>query len=98
MPTVLTASAATPKSYLPAEEREALLREGGMDLVYIAESQDAGSAGDMDAAWAWMALAKLPAHSLMRLKKSEGAKFIRDLGFNTTKADAVYGPGWLDKD
>jgi len=93
----MTRPTATPKSYLPEEERAALMREGGANLVYIAESQEAGKANDMDAAWAWMALAELPAHSLMRLKNSEGADFIRNLGFNTTKADAAYGPGWLDK-
>jgi len=90
-------STATPKSYLSEEKRAALMREGGTNLVYIAESQEAGKVNDMDAAWAWMALAELPAHSLMRLKNSEGADFIRNLGFNTTKADAAYGPGWLDK-
>jgi len=87
-----------PTSYLPQAEREALMREGGMNLVYIAESQEAGNADDMDAAWAWMALAELPAHSLMRLKKSQGAQFIRDMGFNTSKADMAYGAGWLDRD
>lgn len=35
------------KSYLlDQEEREALLREGGMNVVYLAESQAAGRAGD----------------------------------------------------
>jgi len=98
MSATLTLPAKTPKSYLPEEKRAALLREGGTNLVYIAESQEAGKVNDMDAAWAWMALAELPAHSLMRLKNSEGANFIRNLGFNTTKADATYGPGWLDRD
>jgi len=97
MQTMLTASRETPKSYLSEEKRAALLRESGMNLVYIVESQEAGSAGDMDAAWAWMALAELPAHSLMRLKNSRGAKFIRDWGFNTAPADAAYGSDWLDR-
>jgi len=98
MPAIATTQRATPKSYLSEEERQALLRESGMNLVYIAESQEAGSAGDMDAAWAWMAMAELPAHSLMSLKKSEGAQFIREWGFNTAPADAVYGSDWLDKE
>jgi len=98
MPATATTQRATPKSYLPEEERQALLRESGMNLVYIAESQEAGSAGDMEAAWAWMALAELPPHSLKRLKQNRGAQFIRDWGFNTSKADAAYGAGWLDRD
>jgi len=97
MPATSTSPPTLPKSYLPQEKREALLREGGTNLVYIAESQEAGRVNDLDTAWAWMALAELPAHSLMRLKNSEGADFIRNLGFNTTKADAAYGPGWLDR-
>jgi len=43
-----------PKSYLlDQEEHEALLREGETDLLYLAESQEAGRAGDEEAAWAW---------------------------------------------
>jgi len=45
-----------PKSYLPEEDKEALMREGGMDFVYLAESQEAGDAGDAAASWAWLAL------------------------------------------
>jgi hypothetical protein len=85
-----------PKSYLPAEEREELLREGGMNLVYLSESLDVGKAGDREAAWAWLALADVPAHSLMACKDNFGAGFIREMGFRTESADAVYGPGWLD--
>jgi len=97
MPTAMTRPPATPKSYLAQEERDALLREGGMNLVYGAESQEAERAGDGNAAWAWLALAELPPHSLMRLKQSQGAQFIRKWGFNTTRADAAYGAGWLDR-
>jgi len=98
MPTLLTARSTPQKSYLPQEERAALMREGGMNLVYLAESQEAFKENNMNAAWAWMALADLPPHSLMRLKQSRGAQFIRDWGFDTTRADAEYGPGWLDRD
>jgi len=87
-----------PKSYLSEEEREELLREGDMDFVYLCESQEAQRANDMNASWAWMALAAIPAHSLMFLKNSRGAQFIRELGFNTVNADEKYGPGWLDRD
>jgi len=98
MPATMTSPATPPKSYLPQAERDALLREGSMNLVCGAESQKARSAGDMDTAWAWLAFAELPPHSLMRLKRSRGAQFLRDWRFNTTRADAAYGPGWLDRD
>jgi hypothetical protein len=50
----MTGVAETPPSYLSPEEREALLREGGRDLVYLAESQETGHAGDEETAWAWL--------------------------------------------
>lgn len=86
-----------PKSYLPPEEREALLQEGGMNLVYLAESQEAGRADDEETAWAWLRFAELSAQSLMSLKKWNGPQFIREMGFSTARADAAYGPGWLDR-
>jgi len=98
MPATLTTTAAAPKSYLPQAQRDALLRKGDMELVYIAESQEARRAGDMSTAWTWLALADVPAQTLMRLKNSRGAQFIRDVGFNTAKADVTYGSGWLDRD
>jgi len=90
---------ATPKSYLhDEEEREGLLREGGTDLLYLAESQEARKADDMEAAWAWMSLVELEASTLMGIKRRSGAQFIRDKGFRTAKADATFGPGWLDRE
>jgi len=86
-----------PKSYLSEEEREGLLQEGGMNLVYLAESQDAGAAGDKEASWAWLSMATLPADALALLKRTSGAQFIRDMGFDTSRADAVYGADWLDR-
>jgi len=86
-----------PKSYLSAEEREDLLREGSMNLVYLAESQEAGAAGDKEASWAWLSMAKLPASSLFIIKECSGAQFIRDMGFDTSNADAVYGADWLER-
>ena len=89
----------TPKSYLhDEEEREGLLREGGTDLLYLAESQEAGRAGDEETAWAWMSFVELEPSTLMSLKRRAGAQFIRNKGLRTTKADAAFGPGWLDQD
>jgi len=101
MPATLT-TPATPalpeKSYLPQERRDVLLREGDTELLYIAESQEARDAGDMDTAWSWLALVDVPAHTLMFLKSRRGAQFIRDFGFDTSQADAKYGADWLDRD
>jgi len=86
------------KSYLPQERRDVLLREGDTDLLYIAESREARDADDMDTAWRWLALADVPAHTLMFLKDQHGVQFIRDFGFDTSPADAKYGADWLDRD
>ncbi|MFC4727273.1 hypothetical protein [Coralloluteibacterium thermophilus] len=87
-----------PKSYMTDAERERR-RAGGMseNAMLIAESRAADRAGDEEAAWAWLALAQLPAHSLAYLRDRHGADFIRARGFQTANADAAYGPGWLDR-
>jgi hypothetical protein len=87
----------TPKSYLPSEEREALLREGGMNLVYLAESGAAGDAGDEEASWAWLRYADLPPYALKTLKNNMGADFVRKQNFLCIgEANRVYGENWLD--
>jgi hypothetical protein len=87
-----------PKSYMTDDER-AERRAGGMseNAILMAESRAADRAGDDKAAWAWLALAELPAHSLAYLKERRGADFIRSHGFNTADADAAYGQGWLER-
>ena len=98
-PATPSAPANMPRSYLSAEEKEELLRSGkDEDYIYLRESQEAGLAGDEEAAWAWMAKRKLTAHSLRFLKRQMGAQFIRERGFNTENADAIHGSDWLDKD
>jgi hypothetical protein len=87
----------TPKSYLPAEEREALMQDDDMELVYLAESREARRAGDGEAAWAWLSLVDLPPTALKMLKTWNGSQFIRDRGFRTARADAAYGADWLDR-
>ena len=67
------------------------------NAILMAESRAADHAGDEEAAWAWLALAELPAHSLAFLKDQQGAAFIREHGFNTVDANAEYGQGWLDR-
>lgn len=87
-----------PKSYMTEKERAARLA-GGMSAngMLGAKSMAASKAGDHEAAWEWLALAELPAHTLAYLKDRRGADFIRSRGFNTADADATYGPGWLER-
>ncbi|WP_039759694.1 hypothetical protein [Bartonella queenslandensis] len=87
-----------PKSYMTDAEREEL-RAGGLDqdCIYVAESEAADRVGDDKAAWEWLAMADLPAHTLLFLRSQNGAQFIRDMGFSTKNADEEYGPDWLDK-
>jgi len=88
-----------PKSYLSAEAREKVLREEGFDALCLDENFAAHEAGDDDAAWAWRACMESPSpRGLMFLKIQRGAQFIRDLGFNTAPAEALYGADWLEKE
>lgn len=102
MTATVVAAAGRPllKSYLSPEERAEWEEEseGDMDIVYLAESHEAGRAGDEETAWKWLAMAKLSARNLLFLKRTSGAKFIREMGFDTSKADVEYGAGWLDRD
>ena len=86
-----------PRSYMTDEERDQLLAAGMSENGILGvESSAADKAGDKEAAWAWLALADLPAHTLAYLKDRRGAGFIRSRGFNTADADTTYGPSWLD--
>ncbi|WP_265258658.1 hypothetical protein [Verminephrobacter aporrectodeae] len=97
--TTMTTMTPPPKSYITDARREEM-RAGGLDQdgIYVAESVAAGAAGDRNAAWGWLARAELYPQTLMGLKRRNSAQFIRDMGFKTAKADAFYGPGWLDRD
>lgn len=81
------------------EEREKLKARGiSPSDIYVFESRAADKANDEKTSWEWLAMGELPAHALLGLKKRCGAQFIRDMGFPTKKADAEYGPDWLDRD
>lgn len=82
-----------PKSYLTDKDREGLTQNG----IYSAESAAADKAGDGEAAWEWLALAEIPAHALLALKRVEGADYIREKGLRTETAEKVYGSDWLDR-
>jgi hypothetical protein len=86
-----------PKSYLTEAQRDELHRSSlSQNSIYIAESEAADVAGDNATAWAWLRLATVPAHTLLSLKKSLGADYVRRLGLDLTPAEAAYGKQWLD--
>lgn len=87
------------KGYLSKEERAERLRlhHGDMEFVYLAEAKRAHEARDNETFWEWYSLTEAPAHFLQSLKRWNGADFIRELGFDTSEADEVYGPGWLEE-
>ena len=87
------------KGFLSKEEREEQLRiyYGDIEYVYLAEAEKARKTKDIDTFWQWISLTELPAHSLAAMKVWYGANFIRGTGFDTTEADEVYGPDWLEQ-
>ncbi len=87
------------KGYLSKAEQEERLRigEGKPEYVYLGEADKAREADDDDAFCAWFSLANPPAHALALMRDWYGADYIRKWGFDTSKADKAYGPGWLEK-
>ena len=59
---------------------------------------EASDRGDEEEADRYYRQVKFRPCILMALKKLFGADYIRDKGYNTEKADAEYGPGWLDRE
>ena len=86
------------KSFLDNEERARYLRRGSVNFVCLAEAQAALFAKDEHYFLQWLSCVKLPAESLLCLKRGHGAKTIIDMGFDTSEADIKYGEGWLEKE
>jgi hypothetical protein len=82
------------KSYLTDAEREGW----SPDEICLLESEAAEAAGDAEASWAWLARADVPSYALKTLKTWRGAEFIKQMGFRTAEAEAVYGKDWLERD
>ncbi|WP_417247410.1 hypothetical protein [Celeribacter sp.] len=82
------------KSYLRDDEKTGLSQNG----IYLAESQAASEADDTETEWAWLRKAVLPAHSLLFLKHSKGADWVRNSGLQLHPAAEKYGADWLDND
>ena len=87
------------KGYLSKEEQDEKLRTfyGDVEYVYMAEANRALEAKDRDGFWQWFSLTAVPAHFLLSMKDWYGVNFIRGTGFDTSRADKAYGPGWLEQ-
>lgn len=81
------------KSYLDDEKKHGL----SQNALYAMESAAADEAGDDETALAWLRKVDIPAHTLMAVKKTLGADWIRRHGLKTETADRAYGPDWLDR-
>jgi hypothetical protein len=66
-----------PRSYMSEEDKVGL----SQNAIYVCESMDAKKAGDEEASWAWLALAKLPESAEYILKEGCGEEFLRAKGF-----------------
>ena len=75
---------------LTDEEREQ--HNAGMDELL--EALDCEGMEALDIA---LTKVKFASHVLMAIKRTEGADYIRRMKIDTTRADRVYGPDWLDE-
>jgi hypothetical protein len=66
-----------PRSYMPEEKKKGL----PPDVIFACESRAAIKAGDEDAAWAWLSLAKIPESAKSALVSCFGKNFLVAKGF-----------------
>ena len=78
---------------LTTEQRAALPRNSKI-LVAMLEAEDRGDKAESDRLFSAL---EIPAHTLMAIKETRGADWIRSRKLNTRLADEKYGPGWLDR-
>ncbi|MDR1350871.1 MAG: hypothetical protein LBJ59_08895 [Zoogloeaceae bacterium] len=78
MTTTTTQNRLLPRSYMPEEDKVGMTQ----NAIYLCESADAKKAGDEEASWAWLALAKLPESASYILKEMCGEEFLKAKGFN----------------
>jgi hypothetical protein len=67
-----------PRSYMPEEDKIGL----SQNLIYCSEASAAADAGDEDAAWAWMAMAKIPDFAKLAMADTFGQEFMESKGFS----------------
>jgi hypothetical protein len=79
--TTITTKPATdrplPRSYMSEERKKGL----PPDVIFACESSAAIKAGDEDAAWAWLSLAKIPESAQSAMISLYGKNFLTDKGF-----------------
>ena len=73
------------------------LEEHEANLKYFAEYMRAFNNGDEETAARLFPKIKPPAFILKVFKDLYGAEGVRSVGFNTSRADKLYGEGWLDR-
>lgn len=78
---------------LSESERAVLPR----NLVLINDMHAAMDRGDMDEYYRLVRELEPCAEALLATKEAFGAEMVRELGLNTSAADAEYGTGWLDE-
>ena len=64
---------------------------------YFAEYMRALGKDDKETADKLLPKMKLPAFILDAFKELYGAEGVRSMGFDTSRADKLYGPDWLDR-
>jgi hypothetical protein len=66
-----------PRSYMPEEEKKGL----SPNVLLACESSAAIKAGDENAAWAWLSMAKIPESALSAMLSTFGKDFLAARGF-----------------
>jgi hypothetical protein len=74
--TTTTQTSQLPRSYLTEGKKGSLPQ----NVIYACESSAAMEAGDKDAAWAWMAMADIPASAKSALESLYGGEFLKSKG------------------
>ena len=87
-------SAAPPELYAVKMTAEEWAEQEDLQLEFL----DAIKARDREKSGEIRRRMIYPSFILKGIKKIRGADYIREAGLNTTDADLVYGPGWLDED
>ena len=73
------------------------IKTDSLDLDLLDELWAAEDAGDDERAFELRKKFKFTASSLMAVKETRGADWIRKNQLDTSKADEKYGEGWLDR-
>ena len=71
--------------------------ERAQNKVAMRELLDAIDCEGMEALDIAITKIKFASHTLMAIKRSMGADYIRSRKIDTSRADKVYGPDWLDQ-